>query len=128
MSKDGKSLAAASQDETVSVWDYDSGKQIVNSISHSDSIFNLRFSNTESNFLFTAGQDGLIRKWTIMADTSKSFTTSRQILAAEFLTDEELCCVCDGEICLYRVSEGGTRTGIRNGVKSNQVGFPPQRI
>ena len=74
---DGKSLASGSVDETVIVWDTDSGKQLHVLKGHDGGVRCLAFPGADSpNILLTGSADGKVRQWD--AGTGKEFRAPLQ--------------------------------------------------
>ncbi|WP_375448967.1 WD40 repeat domain-containing protein [uncultured Nostoc sp.] len=71
-SPDGKTLASASADNTIKLWNRDTGKEISTLSGHSDSVFSVVFS-PDGKTLASASADNSIKLWN--RDTGKLIST-----------------------------------------------------
>ena len=65
-------LASCSYDSTVQVWNAESGCPIANYRGHSDKLLCCTFSNSDSNVVYSGGEDYCLHKWKIDAQTEKT--------------------------------------------------------
>ncbi|MEH2248526.1 WD40 repeat domain-containing protein, partial [Nostoc sp.] len=70
----GKTLASASGDKTIKLWNLDTHKEITTLRGHSDSVFSIVFS-PDGKTLASASADKTIKLWNL--DTRKEITTFR---------------------------------------------------
>ncbi|MEH2398210.1 AAA-like domain-containing protein, partial [Nostoc sp.] len=71
-SPDGKTLASASFDNTIKLWNLDTGKEITTLTGHSNSVYSVVFS-PDGKTLASASFDNTIKLWNL--DTGKEITT-----------------------------------------------------
>ncbi|MEH2449756.1 MAG: AAA-like domain-containing protein, partial [Nostoc sp.] len=71
-SPDGKTLASASGDKTIKLWNLDTGKEITTLKGHSDFVYSVVFS-PDGKTLASASRDKTIKLWNL--DTGKEITT-----------------------------------------------------
>ena len=66
VSPDGRWLATASEDQTVRIWDLETGVAIGEPFVHNNSVYTVAF-NSDGTRLLTAGKDGLWRVWDLVS-------------------------------------------------------------
>jgi WD40 repeat protein len=62
-------LASCSFDSTVQIWNTDSGKPLANYRGHSEKLLCCLFSNSDSNIVYSGGEDYCLHKWKIDAQS-----------------------------------------------------------
>ncbi|MEH1894217.1 MAG: AAA-like domain-containing protein [Nostoc sp.] len=73
-SPDGKTLASASWDKTIKLWNRETGKEITTLRGHSDKVYSVVFS-PDGKTLASASRDKTMKLWNL--DTGKEITTLR---------------------------------------------------
>ncbi|AOY82581.1 AAA-like domain-containing protein [Moorena producens JHB] len=114
-SPDGQTIASASADQTVKLWDL-KGNLLKTLEGHSDNLFSITFS-PDGKLLASAGWDGTIKLWDALKGTLlKTFTAHNpKIASISFSPDSQILAAAafNGTVALLKV-ENGTRIRILN--------------
>ena len=64
VSRDGRRIASADSDHTVSLWDAETGKELHRLAGHTDAVYGVAFS-ADGRFLVSGGKDKSVRVWRV---------------------------------------------------------------
>ncbi|MFN6501753.1 MAG: AAA-like domain-containing protein [Nostoc sp. DedQUE01] len=127
-SPDGKTLASASRDNTIKLWNLDTGKEITTLRGHSDGVLSVVFS-PDGKTLASTSDDNTIKLWNL--DTGKEITTlrghSKFVFSVVFSPDGKTLASAsaDNTIKLWNQETGKEITALNGHKKVRSVVFSP---
>jgi WD40 repeat protein len=108
MSKDDRQFITAHDDNTIRIWDRDSGRELQKLIGHKDIVICLALSEDRQS-LYSGSKDGIIRSWRLIDGVSQQ-TFEHQILLRSIVlsADEQFLYSCGGDNIIreWRVADG----------------------
>lgn len=108
-SPDGKTLASASWDRSIIIWDIETGaKKLV--LKHGYHPHRVLFS-PDGHFLYSSGGDGTIKKWDLETGNAKAIVSGRNEILNLSISSDAALLACD---CAAKAAEVvDARTGVR---------------
>src|SRR5262249_41169638 len=122
---DGRGIATASRDGTLSLWAADSGKEVIRFQGHAGAVLDVGFSSGGKRLIF-GGSDGTVRLWRVpgltqtdgpmVGEEERCFRVSKELVQAVAIAANGSIVAAgtsDGVVVLWDMERGGELRRLR---------------